>query len=101
MQAELFLVEIEVPTWKVARLLGWSPKKARRALCRSGHAHRIPGASGWYVRRSDLIEMDPQLERRLREMEESGAMRMPGRARPGNSSAAKRQTTNGDNGLPV
>lgn len=84
-QHELFFVEAEIPTWKIARALGWTPRKTRRAFVRAGAAHQLPGTCEWHVSRSWLAEMMPQIERKLSELEGQDALGMPGRARPGNT----------------
>lgn len=71
-----------VEVWKVAKALGWTTQKTRELLARSKLAQRAPAlGSGWFVQRDRLMSQLPEVARRLLELERSGLLAMPGRAR--------------------
>ena len=76
---EMLFVEKEIPSWKIARILGWSRPTTGRALAAAGYGHHLPGRSGVFVTESGAREFLGPYFNRLRELERMGGFKMPGR----------------------
>jgi hypothetical protein len=76
---EMLFVEKEIPSWKIARILGWSRPTTGRALAAAGYGHHLPGRSGVFVTELGAREFLGPLFHRLRELERIGGFKMPGR----------------------